>query len=57
MDPEIQMSCIQSLGAWAVSYPSLFLNGQYVHCLGLALSDEVSCIHSVSIVSDKFFPC
>lgn len=55
IDPDIRMSCIQSLGAWIVSYPSLFLQDLYLKYLGWTLNDKVSCIYSVSIVSDGVF--
>lgn len=54
MDPEIRMSCIQSLGTWIVSYPSLFLQDLYLKYLGWTLSDKVSCICSMSFVTDGF---
>ncbi|GJX60726.1 sister-chromatid cohesion protein 3 [Tanacetum coccineum] len=40
IDPDIRMSCIQSLGAWIVSYPSLFLQDLYLKYLGWTLYDK-----------------
>lgn len=54
MDPEIRMSCIQSLGTWIVSYPSLFLQDLYLKYLGWTLNDKVSGICSMSFVIDGF---
>lgn len=41
-DPNIRMSCIESLGAWILSYPSLFLQDLYLKYLGWTLNDKVS---------------
>lgn len=41
IDPDIRMSCIQSLGAWILSYPSLFLRDLYLKYLGWTLNDKV----------------
>lgn len=42
VDPDIRMSCIQSLGIWISSYPSLFLQDLYLKYLGWTLNDKVS---------------
>lgn len=42
IDPEIRMSCIQSLGVWILSYASLFLQDLYLKYLGWTLNDKVS---------------
>lgn len=41
VDPTIRMSCIQSLGVWILSYPSLFLQDLYLKYLGWTLNDKV----------------
>lgn len=41
IDPDIRMSCIQSLGVWILSYPSLFLQDLYLKYLGWTLNDKV----------------
>ena len=41
-DPNIRMSCIESLGVWILSYPSLFLQDLYLKYLGWTLNDKVS---------------
>ncbi|KAG5514343.1 hypothetical protein RHGRI_035679 [Rhododendron griersonianum] len=40
IDPDIRMSCIQSLGVWILSYPSLFLQDLYLKYLGWTLNDK-----------------
>lgn len=42
IDPDIRMSCIESLGVWVLSYPSLFLQDLYLKYLGWTLNDKVS---------------
>lgn len=42
VDPNIRMSCIQSLGVWILSYPSLFLQDLYLKYLGWTLNDKVT---------------
>lgn len=42
IDPNIRMSCIESLGSWILSYPSLFLQDLYLKYLGWTLNDKVS---------------
>ena len=44
IDPDIRMSCIESLGVWVLSYPSLFLQDLYLKYLGWTLNDKVSYI-------------
>jgi len=34
LDPNIRMSCIESLGVWILSYPSIFLKDVYLKYLG-----------------------
>lgn len=41
VDPNIRMSCIQSLGVWILSYPTLFLQDLYLKYLGWTLNDKV----------------
>lgn len=42
VEPDIRMACIQSLGVWILSYPSLFLQDLYLKYLGWTLNDKVS---------------
>ncbi|XP_071738287.1 sister-chromatid cohesion protein 3-like isoform X3 [Rutidosis leptorrhynchoides] len=51
MDPEIRMSCIQSLGVWIVSYPSLFLQDLYLKYLGWTLNDKSPGVRKASILA------
>ncbi|KAM2898782.1 hypothetical protein COP2_008282 [Malus domestica] len=39
IDPNIWISCTESLGVWIISYPSLFLQDVYLKYIGLALKD------------------
>lgn len=41
IDPNIRVSCIQSLGFWILSYPSHFLQDRYLKYLGWTLNDKV----------------
>lgn len=41
IDSNIRVSCIQSLGVWILSYPSLFLQDRYLKYLGWTLNDKV----------------
>ncbi|KAK9726183.1 hypothetical protein RND81_05G196200 [Saponaria officinalis] len=50
IDPIIRMSCIQSLGVWILSYPSLFLQDRYLKYLGWTLSDKSAAVRKASIV-------
>ncbi|KAH9612413.1 hypothetical protein KSS87_005628 [Heliosperma pusillum] len=49
IDPIIRMSCIQSLGVWILSYPSLFLQDRYLKYLGWTLSDKSAAVRKASI--------
>ncbi|XP_043711657.1 sister-chromatid cohesion protein 3 [Telopea speciosissima] len=49
IDPNIRISCIQSLGVWIVSYPSLFLSDLYLKYLGWTLNDKISGVRKASI--------
>ncbi|GJW06511.1 sister-chromatid cohesion protein 3 [Tanacetum coccineum] len=51
LDPDIRMSCIQSLGAWIVSYPSLFLQDLYLKYLGWTLNDKSAAVRKASILA------
>ncbi|KAJ4968916.1 hypothetical protein NE237_015617 [Protea cynaroides] len=51
IDPNIRMSCIQSLGIWIVSYPSLFLQDLYLKYLGWTLNDKISGVRKTSILA------
>lgn len=68
IDPNIWISCTESLGVWIISYPSLFLQDVYLQYIGLALKDKVSLgflirwlkLFSLVLVLDKphlFSPC
>lgn len=49
IDPNIRMSCIESLGAWILSYPSLFLQDLYLKYLGWTLNDKNAGVRKTSI--------
>nr|XP_027188333.1 sister-chromatid cohesion protein 3 isoform X2 [Cicer arietinum] len=49
IDPNIRMSCIESLGAWILSYPSLFLQDLYLKYLGWTLNDKNAGVRKASI--------
>ncbi|CAL0326664.1 unnamed protein product [Lupinus luteus] len=49
IDPTIRMSCIESLGLWVLSYPSLFLQDLYLKYLGWALNDRNAGVRKTSI--------
>ncbi|CAI9107978.1 OLC1v1007477C1 [Oldenlandia corymbosa var. corymbosa] len=48
-DPDIRMSCIQSLGVWILSYPSLFLQDLYLKYLGWTLNDKSAGVRKASV--------
>ncbi|KAJ1390703.1 Stromalin conservative domain [Sesbania bispinosa] len=49
IDANIRMSCIESLGAWILSYPSLFLQDLYLKYLGWTLNDKNAGVRKASI--------
>lgn len=49
VDPNIRMSCIESLGAWILSYPSLFLQDLYLKYLGWTLNDKNAGVRKASL--------
>ncbi|KAJ7564848.1 hypothetical protein O6H91_02G036400 [Diphasiastrum complanatum] len=49
VDPEIRMACIQAIGSWIVSYPSLFLRDFYLKYLGWTLNDKNAAVRRSSI--------
>ncbi|KAJ9171896.1 hypothetical protein P3X46_015198 [Hevea brasiliensis] len=51
IDPNIRMSCIESLGVWILSYPSLFLQDLYLKYLGWTLNDKSAGVRKASIVA------
>ncbi|KAJ7977482.1 sister-chromatid cohesion protein 3 [Quillaja saponaria] len=51
IDPNIRMSCIQSLGVWILSYPSLFLQDLYLKYLGWTLNDKNAGVRKASIIA------
>ncbi|ESQ39447.1 hypothetical protein EUTSA_v10001288mg [Eutrema salsugineum] len=51
IDPEIRMSCIQSLGIWISSYPSLFLQDLYLKYLGWTLNDKAAGVRKASLLA------
>ncbi|XP_059437429.1 sister-chromatid cohesion protein 3 [Corylus avellana] len=51
IDPNIRTSCIQSLGAWVLSYPSLFLQDLYLKYLGWTLNDKNAGVRRASIIA------
>ncbi|EXC34668.1 hypothetical protein L484_020437 [Morus notabilis] len=51
IDPNIRMSCIESLGAWILSYPSLFLQDLYLKYLGWTLNDKSAGVRKASVLA------
>lgn len=51
IDPNIRTSCIQSLGAWILSYPSLFLQDLYLKYLGWTMNDKNAGVRKASILA------
>lgn len=51
IDPNIRMSCIQSLGVWIMSYPSLFLQDKYLKYLGWTLNDKSAGVRKASVLA------
>ncbi|PON96681.1 Coatomer beta subunit [Trema orientale] len=51
MDPNIRMSCIESLGVWILSYPSLFLQDLYLKYLGWTLNDKNAGVRKASVLA------
>ncbi|XP_068337551.1 sister-chromatid cohesion protein 3 isoform X1 [Pyrus communis] len=51
IDPNIRMSCIESLGVWILSYPSLFLQDLYLKYLGWTLNDKSAGVRKASVLA------
>ncbi|KAL7112780.1 hypothetical protein ACP275_04G023100 [Erythranthe tilingii] len=51
IDPDIRMSCIESLGVWVLSYPSLFLQDLYLKYLGWTLNDKSAGVRKTSVLA------
>ncbi|KAK6239286.1 hypothetical protein QUC31_004755 [Theobroma cacao] len=51
IDPNIRMSCIQSLGVWILSYPSLFLQDLYLKYLGWTLNDKSAGVRKAAVLA------
>ncbi|CAM8979400.1 unnamed protein product [Rhodiola kirilowii] len=51
IDPNIRTSCIQSLGHWSLSYPSLFLQDRYLKYLGWTLNDKNAGVRKASVLA------
>ncbi|XP_021761058.1 sister-chromatid cohesion protein 3-like [Chenopodium quinoa] len=51
IDPNIRVSCIQSLGVWILSYPSLFLQDRYLKYLGWTLNDKSAGVRKASVIA------
>ncbi|XP_010518519.1 PREDICTED: sister-chromatid cohesion protein 3 isoform X1 [Camelina sativa] len=51
IDNDIRMSCIQSLGIWIFSYPSLFLQDLYLKYLGWTLNDKHPGVRKASLLA------
>uniref|UniRef100_A0A7N0ULZ7 Cohesin subunit SA-3 n=1 Tax=Kalanchoe fedtschenkoi TaxID=63787 RepID=A0A7N0ULZ7_KALFE len=49
IDPNIRTTCIQSLGYWNLSYPSLFLQDRYLKYLGWTLNDKNAGVRKASV--------
>ncbi|KAJ6334183.1 hypothetical protein OIU78_011150 [Salix suchowensis] len=53
IDPNIRTSCIESLGVWVLSYPSLFLQDLYLKYLGWTLNDKNAGVRKASVQALK----
>ncbi|KAK4482229.1 hypothetical protein RD792_009375 [Penstemon davidsonii] len=51
IDPDIRLSCIESLGLWVLSYPSLFLQDLYLKYLGWTLNDKSAGVRKASVLA------
>ncbi|XP_075489821.1 sister-chromatid cohesion protein 3-like [Primulina tabacum] len=51
IDTDIRMSCIESLGVWVLSYPSLFLQDLYLKYLGWTLNDKSAGVRKASVLA------
>ncbi|OMO77828.1 Armadillo-like helical [Corchorus capsularis] len=51
IDPNIRMSCIQSLGVWILSYPTLFLADLYLKYLGWTLNDKSAGVRKAAVLA------
>ncbi|XP_021279482.1 sister-chromatid cohesion protein 3 [Herrania umbratica] len=51
IDPNIRISCIQSLGVWILSYPSLFLQDLYLKYLGWTLNDKSAGVRKAAVLA------
>ncbi|GLU07467.1 hypothetical protein SLE2022_244240 [Rubroshorea leprosula] len=51
IDPTIRMTCIQSLGVWILSYPTLFLQDLYLKYLGWTLNDKNAGVRKASVLA------
>ncbi|XP_022758099.1 sister-chromatid cohesion protein 3-like [Durio zibethinus] len=51
IDPNIRMSCIQSLGIWILSYPTLFLQDLYLKYLGWTLNDKSAGVRKAAVLA------
>ncbi|XP_009761977.1 sister-chromatid cohesion protein 3 isoform X2 [Nicotiana tabacum] len=51
VEPDIRMACIQSLGVWILSYPSLFLQDLYLKYLGWTLNDKSHGVRKASVLA------
>ncbi|XVF32673.1 hypothetical protein REPUB_Repub17cG0102900 [Reevesia pubescens] len=51
IDPNIRMSCIQLLGVWILSYPTLFLQDLYLKYLGWTLNDRSASVRKAAVLA------
>lgn len=51
VDQDIRMACIEALGSWIVSYPSLFLQDLYLKYIGWTLNDKHPAVRKTSIIA------
>ncbi|GMJ09154.1 sister-chromatid cohesion protein 3, SISTER-CHROMATID COHESION PROTEIN 3 [Hibiscus trionum] len=51
VDPNIRMSCIQSLGVWILSYPTFFLQDLYLKYLGWTLNDKSAGVRKAAVLA------
>ncbi|XVF73244.1 hypothetical protein PTKIN_Ptkin12aG0185900 [Pterospermum kingtungense] len=51
IDPNIRMSCIESLGVWILSYPTFFLQDKYLKYLGWTLYDKSAGVRKAAVLA------
>nr|XP_011458653.1 PREDICTED: sister-chromatid cohesion protein 3 isoform X2 [Fragaria vesca subsp. vesca] len=51
IEPNIRTSCIEALGVWILSYPSMFLQDLYLKYLGWTLNDKNAGVRKASVLA------